>query len=467
MEKINYYFKDIQKSFVSNYFDLLTKIIMSHRYTESEMNQISKAYNTARDLHSGTFRQSGEPFIIHPLNVANVLVEYGFDCNTICAALLHDTVEDTPYTLEELKEDFNNDIAMLVDGVTKMKKADFSNKEENRIATHKKILQSITKDARIIAIKLADRLHNMMTLEAMDKSKQMEIAEETNCFYVPIARNLGIYKMKDEIQDLSLFYIDNDSFLKHYELRNKIKKDHQQQYAYLGKRTKDILMENDIILDYNYKVKNVAGIKEELSRGKRLEQIHDLVAIRMLLNEKIECYQTLGAVHEVAKPVIGSVVDYIAVPKYNGYKSLNTNVLVDGNLEFQVRIRTTDMQKINSLGVISNWNQENQKLINQMCLSLVELNDIDIPDSTYMKVSEASFLKRTIRVNTLNGFVELKEQSSGYDFLNATCRDYTEDDILIINEEEKPFDSILEDGDFVSVVKKEKNSILEKKKRGI
>src|SRR5574344_1205166 len=209
MEPINKYFSDLEHLFSRNYFDFL-RFMYSNNYTQMEIYEVLKAYRKALELHSGVKRVSGEAFITHPLSVAFLLAGYGFDYETVCAALLHDTVEDTSYTLEELRHDFGDTIANLVDGVTKMRNSDFDNKEQGRIETHKKIIQSITNDTRIIAIKLADRLHNMYTLNYLSDAKKIKIAAETSEFYVPLARYLGIYQMKDELQDLSLFFLNYD-----------------------------------------------------------------------------------------------------------------------------------------------------------------------------------------------------------------------------------------------------------------
>ena len=392
MEPINKYFSDLEHLFSRNYFDFL-RFMYSNNYTQMEIYEVLKAYRKALELHSGVKRVSGEAFITHPLSVAFLLAGYGFDYETVCAALLHDTVEDTSYTLEELRHDFGDTIANLVDGVTKMRNSDFDNKEQGRIETHKKIIQSITNDTRIIAIKLADRLHNMYTLNYLSDAKKIKIAAETSEFYVPLARYLGIYQMKDELQDLSLFFLNNDDFLEYYDKRNNIKKNNKEEYLSIGSETRYNLAEKNIQMDYNYKVKNVGGIYDEIKHGYNLENIHDLVAIRMLVKMIPECYKTLDVVSSIRNVVDGSIKDLIKNPKYNGYKSLNANVYAKEN-QFQVRIRTNEMQVNNGLGVVSNWNPESQKLVNEMCMSLIALDDETIPAKEYVEKTEKVFMKR-------------------------------------------------------------------------
>lgn len=451
MEKVSNYFNEISETFITSYNELHAAILISGNYKINEIALIYKAFKKADELHRGSFRKSGEEYIVHPLSVAKLLVDYGFDYQTICAALLHDTVEDTNYTIEELTKDFGYEIALLVDGVTKMEDMNFSSKEESEMETHRKILHSITVDARIIVVKLADRLHNMMTLESLKEKSRIEIATETKDFYVPIARNLGIYKLKDEIQDLSLFFLDNDAFLEYYNLRKNIKADNEQIVKMLGNRAKGKLLERNINMDYNFKVKNVAGIYEELRRKKKLDAINDLVAIRMLVNTNPDCYQTLGVVHEIGKHNFGLLNDFISQPKYNGYRSLNTNVRFCGE-NIQARIRTHEMQKINSLGVVTNWTEENQRKINEMCMDLIKLDESDLDTEKYLRESADKFLIRKIAVNSPFGIIQLKEGSTLKDYLDYTYSNLGENDIITVNDLESSLDYVLQDGDYITII---------------
>lgn len=368
----NIYFKELSKKFEKNYFEFLT--LVRKNYSVFELQRILMAYNIANEAHFGQKRLSGEPFINHPLNVAYVLAETGFDCETICAALLHDVVEDTNYTKEDIIQIFGNVIANLVDGVTKMKGSDFTSKKEKEIATHKKILDSITKDARIIAIKLADRLHNMFTLEFLREEKQKEIARETLDFYVNLARILGIYQIKDELQDLCLFILNKDEFLRIYELRQKLYETYEKDFEYIDSNSKQNLKKLGVNLTSIYKIKNVGGIYSSLSADVPLNEINDLLAVRMIVEKVKDCYKTLGVVHSICKSVPDSFKDLISEPKYNGYQSLMTNVITPNNAEFQVRIRTSNMQKTNELGIVSNWSLKTQEFLNLECSKMLEAN---------------------------------------------------------------------------------------------
>ena len=368
----NIYFKELGKKFNHDYLDLVD--LARKNYSVFELQKILKAYNIANEAHFNQRRLSGEPFINHPINVAYILLETGFDSDTICAALLHDVVEDTNYSKEEIRQMFGDTISTLVDGVTKMKGSDFISKQESVIATHKKILDSITKDARIIAIKLADRLHNMFTLDYLKEEKQKEIANETLDFYVNLARILGIYQIKDELQDLSLFILDKDKFLSIYELRQELYEGYQKDFMYINTEARDNLKGIGVNLTSKYKIKNIGGIYSELSNGAQLDKIKDLLAIRMMVENVEDCYKTLGVVHSICKSVPNSFKDLIANPKYNGYQSLVTNVVTPDESEFQIRIRTNDMQRTNELGMVSNWSLKNQEYLNSECSKMFEAN---------------------------------------------------------------------------------------------
>lgn len=371
LEEKKKYFKELSKKIDHDYFDFLT--LIHRRYSMYQAQMILKAYRFAEERHRNQKRKCGSPYITHPLSVSYILAEVGFDYKTICAALLHDVVEDTPCTLEEIKEVFDEEIAILVDGVTKMKGSDFNSKEESVVATHKKILNSITKDARIIAIKLSDRLHNMFTLEYLSERKQKEIANETKDFYINLSRIIGSYQVKDELQDLCLYTLNKEKFLQLYELRQDLKRKYAEEFHYIGGRTKEKLNDHGVKMEYNIKIKNLGAIYDEFLRGNKVSEIDDLLALRMLVESAQDCYKTLGIVHETCNPVDSGFCDYIASPKYNGYKSLNTNVSYNDS-NFQVRIRTNDMQKSNELGIVSNWSKDTQQVLIEKCDEMFEAN---------------------------------------------------------------------------------------------
>ncbi len=358
MEDVKKHFEKLGNQFAHNQDEFLKLIPNCTRFDNDQVRLIYKALYKADELH-GKYskpRKSGEPYITHPIAVSSILVKYGLDASTVAAALLHDTVEDTPYTLYDCEKDFGEEIATLVDGVTKIGH-DVNN------ATHEKIIKSAEKDVRSIGIKSGDRLHNMYTLDALKPSKQIEIATETKNFYVPIAKILGIYQLKDELQDLCLYYLDKDEFFKYENERNRLKNKYEKLCIDLADETQYRLSKLGIGMNYNYRIKNIGGIYEEVINGNEIKDISDLLAIKMVLADVSMCYKTLDVVHDFTYPIMKSLEDYISDPKENGYKSLNTNVLYkDANV--QVRIRTKQMQGVNDIGVFSDCNDDVQKRVN-------------------------------------------------------------------------------------------------------
>jgi (p)ppGpp synthase/HD superfamily hydrolase len=356
MKEVKEQFKKLGKQFANGHDEYLKLIPDCKQFDNDDIRIIYKALYKATELHKNSVpRKSGEPYINHPIAVSSLLAGYGFDGQTVAAALLHDTVEDTSYTLKDCEEDFGTTITSLVDGVTKI------GHDVNK-ATHEKILKSVNSDVRAYGIKGGDRLHNMYTLSFLKPSKQIEIASETRDFYIPISRILGIYQLKDELQDLCLYYLDNEAFVDYELKRNELKNKYEKICDDFGTRTQDELSKLGIAMKYNYRIKNVGGIYEDVQNGKKIDQIDDLLAIKMVLNNCDMCYQTLDVVKKLGSPA-ESTFDYIKSPKENGYKSLNTNVVYRDS-DIQVRIRTEEMQKTNNLGVFSDLSEDTQKKVN-------------------------------------------------------------------------------------------------------
>ena len=367
MRKAKDFFKGLGNQFASDYYEFL-KLIPKCNYDDYEIAMIYKALHKALELHDGQIRKSGEPYINHPIGASSILAGYGLDYEVVCAALLHDTIEDTNYTLSECSYDFGNVIATLVDGVTKI------GNDVNKL-TKQKILNSIKVDARSIAVKSADRLHNMYTLEYLSENKQKEIATETRDFYLPISKILGIYKLKDEFQDLCLYYLDNDNFLKYYEIRNNLKFMYNDKLIELGDTVQSELSKKGIAMQYEHRVKNIGGIYEEIKRHnfinmpeeniyESLSKIDDLLAIKMILSDENLCYKAFDVTNDVCQDVkLRTIKDYILEPKENGYRSLNFNVTYK-DTDAQIRIRTDQMQSKNNIGVFSDWNNDTQDKIN-------------------------------------------------------------------------------------------------------
>ena len=323
---------------------------------QADMKQIVKAYNFAETAHDGQYRNSGERFFVHPYNVAMILADLNMDTVTIVAGLLHDVIEDTEVTHERLEDEFGEDVTNLVEGVTKLKKLKYKTKQENQAENLRKMVVAMAKDIRVIIIKLADRLHNMRTLEYMSEEKKKEKALETLEIYAPLAHRLGISKIKWELEDLSLRYLDPEGY---YDLVDKISKERIEREAYiqmivdtLSEKLKEMKIPNEI----NGRPKNFYSIyRKMVYQNKSFEQIFDLTAIRIVVDNVKDCYGALGIVHTMWKPIPGRFKDYIAMPKPNMYQSLHTTVIGPQGDPFEVQIRTWDMHRTAEYGIAAHW----------------------------------------------------------------------------------------------------------------
>jgi len=334
--------------------DILDKVRRNKRWPDTRI--IQKAYNYALEKHGEQQRKSGEPYIIHPTNVAYTIAELGLDEQTICAALLHDVVEDTDVTYEDIVKEFSQEIADMVDGVTKLKQIQHASIEENQVENYRKMFLAMGKDIRVIIIKLADRLHNMRTLEFLKRDRQIAISEETMQLYAPLANRLGFYSIKWELEDLAFKFLYPEE---HDELIKGIEQKREERLKFIEKIMHDIrvqLKKQHIEAEVTGRAKHLYSIYRKMQRdNKTLDQIYDLFALRIIVNSVKDCYAALGIVHDMYNPMPGRFKDYIAVPKTNMYQSIHTTLLGEKGTPFEVQLRTWDMHRIAEYGIAAHW----------------------------------------------------------------------------------------------------------------
>ncbi|MBU6375301.1 MAG: bifunctional (p)ppGpp synthetase/guanosine-3',5'-bis(diphosphate) 3'-pyrophosphohydrolase [Bdellovibrionales bacterium] len=341
--------------------DTICNSVLSY-YPEAKVDIIRKAHEFAEKNHRGQNRSSGDPYIIHPTEVAQTLAELKLDIPSVITGLLHDTVEDTSATLEQIEKDFGKDIAELVDGVTKLSKITFKTSEEKQAENFRKMILAMSKDIRVILVKLADRLNNMRTLEHLAPHKQKNIAQETLDIYAPIANRLGISWMKLELEDLCLRYLHPDAY---YKLAQKVAKKKREREKHIEDVTsilEEKLKEYDIHASVAGRAKHFYSIYKKMERRSLdFDQVHDIIAFRIIVDNITECYKALGVIHATYKPVPGRFKDYIAMPKANGYQSLHTTVIGPGGERIEIQIRTQEMHQVAEAGIAAHWKYKEGK----------------------------------------------------------------------------------------------------------
>ncbi len=338
------------------YFENLKKSIEASE-KQYDLVKIEEAYRLAESAHEGQLRVSGEPYICHPVAVATILVELGMDSESIMAALLHDVVEDTDITLEQVKKKFGTDVAQMVDGVTKMGLVPLHTREEQQAENVRKMLLATAKDVRVVIIKLADRLHNMRTIDVKEEQKQRDTARETMEVYAPIAHRLGIRAVKEELEDLSLKYLDPISYEEIEQSLNKKKEERDHFLQTIKERIGDRLeKEQHIEPHIEGRVKSFYGIYRKVyMQGRNFDEIFDVYAVRIIVDTVIECYNILGIIHDMFRPLPNRFKDYISTPKQNMYQSLHTTVIDKEAIPFEVQIRTWDMHHTAEYGIAAHW----------------------------------------------------------------------------------------------------------------
>jgi GTP pyrophosphokinase len=336
-------------------FEALLRQVQSNRPTE-DVSLIRKAWDFCVQHHKGQMRASGEPYIIHPLEVAEVLAEMKMDSTAIAAGLLHDAVEDTPATSEEIEAGFGDQVAHIVEGVTKIDKIQFANREDRQAENVRKMLLAMVTDVRVVLIKLADRLHNMRTLEHLQPDRQEAIARETLDIYAPLAHRLGMGKVRGELEDLAFRYTDPVSFEQIAAAVEARRIEGEQFLRGVEDTLVEQLRENHIEARVEWRIKRYYSIAQKLQRAKiTFDQVYDLLAIRVVTQDIASCYAVFGLIHTLWRPVPGRIKDFIAIPRANRYQSLHTTVIGEGGHQFEVQIRTEDMHRIAEEGIAAHW----------------------------------------------------------------------------------------------------------------
>ena len=443
--------------------DELLERVKVYNNNEEDLKLIKKAFDYASKKHFGQKRISGDDYIQHPLNVALILTEINADAYALSAALLHDTIEDSDSTKEDIEKEFGSVIALLVDGVTKINKIKFNSETEQMAANQRKILVGLSEDVRVIIIKLADRLHNMRTLYVMSEEKQKRKARETLEILTPIAHRIGIYKIKSELEDLSLRYSKPDAYYDVVEKLNLKKTARDAAVNKMMNEVSELLTEHNIIHEIKGRSKSIYSIYQKLNKGKKFDDIYDILALRVFVNTEQECYLALGLIHSKYKPVPKRFKDYIAMPKTNLYQSLHTTVFgLDGDL-FEIQIRTYEMDKIAEYGIASHWSYKENKDGNikdtmeqklQIFRSIIEYNDESTTNEEFVDSIKKDLLTSdVIYVYTPKGdVIELPEGSTTVDFAYKVHSEVGDKMVgAIVNDNIVPLNYVLKTGDIIKI----------------
>ena len=427
-----------------------------------DLKLLDKAYSTAKKYHNNQFRKSGEPFIIHPLSVGMILADIELDQTSIAAAILHDVVEDTEYNLEKVMSEFGNSIARIINGVTKLDKLVFNTKEEQQVSNIRKMIIAMSEDVRIILVKLADRLHNMRTLSPLNKEKRKDIAKETLEVYAPIAHRLGIYQIKSELEDLSFKYLQKKEYQKIKEMVDEKLKERKILVDEAIVLVKEELRKINVGADISGRIKSYNSIYSKITeQNRKFEDIYDVIAIRIIVDDIKNCYTALGIIHSLWKPVPGRFKDFIANPKFNMYQSLHTTVIGLKGKPLEIQIRTYEMHKVAEYGIAAHYKykeggpelsefDKRVAWIRQLLDWQKELKD----PQEYMESLKLDLFEEEVFIFTPKGRVmNLPKGATPIDFAYLVHTDIGHNALgAKINGVMVPIESTLDNGDIVEII---------------
>lgn len=445
-------------------FKEIKELLVTQKHSAEDIALVEEAYKFAKKLHEGQFRVSGEPYIIHPVEVAKILAGLEVDTHTLIAAFLHDVLEDTDTKPEIIEQKFGSDVLSLVQGVTKLGKLQFKSKEERQAENFRRLFIAMANDIRVIFLKLADRLHNMRTLNFMDEAKQKKIAQETLDIFAPLANRLGIYKIKAELEDLSLRYLDPDKYYEIVQLVAQTKADRELTVNMLIDKISQDVKKNGINAQITGRAKHYYSIYAKMKRQNiAFDDLYDITAVRVIVDTVRECYEVLGLIHSQFKPIPGRFKDYIAMPKGNMYQSLHTSVIGPRSKPLEVQIRTWQMHQVAEYGVAAHWRYKekgSQKADNASDLKfswmhkLVEYDKEMSNAEDYVKSVKLDLFSDQVFAFTPDGDVlDLPKNATPVDFSYRIHSDVGHKTVgALINGRIVPLNTKIKNGDIVEIL---------------
>lgn len=445
-------------------FKEIKELLITQKHSQEDIEQVEKAYRFAKKLHDGQFRASGEPYIIHPVEVAKILAGLEVDTHTLIAAFLHDVLEDTDTKPETIEELFGSDVLNLVQGVTKLGKLQFKSKEERQAENFRRLFIAMANDIRVIFLKLADRLHNMRTLNFMEPEKQKKIAKETLDIFAPLANRLGIYKIKAELEDLSLRYLEPEKYYEIAQLVAQTKADREETVNLLIDKISKDVQKNGINAQITGRAKHYYSIYAKMKRQNiAFNDLYDITAVRVIVDTVKECYEVLGLIHSQFKPIPGRFKDYIAMPKGNMYQSLHTSVIGPRSKPLEVQIRTWKMHQVAEYGIAAHWRYKekgSQKADNASDMKfswmhkLVEYDKEMKNAEDYVKSVKLDLFSDQVFAFTPNGDVlDLPKDATPVDFSYRIHSDVGHKTVgALVNGRIVPLNTKLNNGDIVEIL---------------